>query len=51
MCLKLDLTEAFDSVSWCLLETAMAHLSFPRTLITWVMECVKSPTFSALVNG
>lgn len=31
------------------LRQRFAHLNFPRTLITWVMKCVKSPTFFVLV--
>lgn len=50
MCLKLDLSRAFDSVRWKFLEVAMEHLNFPRKMINWILECVRNPAFSVIVN-
>lgn len=51
MCLKLDLSKAFDSVRWKFVETALKYLNFPQTFINCVMECITSPSFSVLING
>lgn len=50
MCLKLDLAKAYDSVRWELLEAAMGVLGFPAHFIRLVMECVKYPSYSILLN-
>lgn len=49
--LKHAITKAFDSVNWSFIEAAMHSLNFPGQFIHWIMECVKSPSFSLLVNG
>lgn len=51
MCLKIDLSEAFNSVKPDFLERAMRRLEFSAPMISWILECVTSPQFSVLVNG
>lgn len=51
MCLKLDLSKAFDSVCWTFLEVAWTHLNLPKMIIGWIMECILSPSFSIMING
>ncbi|KAG6506034.1 hypothetical protein ZIOFF_031349 [Zingiber officinale] len=49
--LKVDLRKAFDSVSWDFLEEALLNLDFPSQFIDWVMTCVRTSTFSIVING
>eukprot|EP00253_Pinus_taeda_P008500 PITA_08500 len=49
--LKIDLSKAFDRVSWLYLKMILIHTGFPLPLINWIMACITSPTYSILING
>eukprot|EP00253_Pinus_taeda_P031311 PITA_31311 len=49
--LKIDLSKAFDRVSWLFIKMILIHLGFPHAYITWIMACLTSPSFSILING
>jgi hypothetical protein len=52
MCmLKIDLRNAYDTVSWNFLHSMLGGLGFPPIFIHWVMTCVSSTSFSVQVNG
>ncbi|XP_058198477.1 uncharacterized protein LOC131313998 [Rhododendron vialii] len=45
------MTKAYDRVDWHYLEQVMRQLGFHTLWIGWVMECVKTVSFSITVNG
>jgi len=47
--LKVDLQKAFDSVN--IIYFIFHCMGFPITWITWIKECLSSPTFSVMING
>ncbi|XP_021767727.1 uncharacterized protein LOC110732117 [Chenopodium quinoa] len=49
--IKVDLRKAYDFVSWEFIQGMMYALKFPTHFISWVMQCVTTPTFSLLLNG
>lgn len=49
--LKIDLSKAFDRVSWLYIKMILIHLGFPHSFITWIMACITSPSFNILING
>eukprot|EP00253_Pinus_taeda_P024332 PITA_24332 len=49
--LKIDLSKAFDRVSWLYIKMLLIHLGFPLNYITWTMAYITTPTFSVLING
>lgn len=49
--LKIDLSKAFDRVSWLYIKMILIHIGFPPPLINWIMACITTPTFSILING
>lgn len=49
--LKIDLSKAFDRVSWLYLKMILIHLGFPHAYISWIMACITTPSFSILING
>eukprot|EP00253_Pinus_taeda_P033720 PITA_33720 len=49
--LKIDLSKAFDRVSWPYIKMLLIHLGFPLPLINWIMACIMTPTYSVLING
>lgn len=51
MCLKLELSKAFDSIKWDFIEAALKCFNFPTAAVKWIMECFAAPAYSILING
>ena len=51
MALKLDMSKAYDRVEWDFLERAMLHLGFAGNFVAIIMSCIKSVSYSILLNG
>eukprot|EP00253_Pinus_taeda_P035656 PITA_35656 len=51
MLLQLDLSKAYDKVSWTYLEAILKAFGFSQPWIKWVLELIKSTRYSILVNG
>ena len=50
MALKLDMSKAYDHLEWVFLQRIMEKMGFHSTWIGWILECIKSVTYSVLVN-
>jgi hypothetical protein len=49
--IKIDLSKAFDRVSWSFIRLLLTHLGFEVPFIRWIMACISSVTFVVLING
>ncbi|KAL6201844.1 hypothetical protein ACLB2K_025556 [Fragaria x ananassa] len=49
--LKLDMNKAYDRVEWDFLEATLHRFGFHRRWIRLVMSCVRSVSFSIVLNG
>lgn len=51
ICLKIDLSKAFDNLNWRFIEWALVTLNFHPTMIKWIMRSVCRSEFFVLLNG
>jgi len=51
MILKLDLSKAFDKLSWTYIQQMLIAFGFCSMWIRWIMSLISSSLFSILVNG
>nr|XP_016457391.1 PREDICTED: uncharacterized protein LOC107781232 [Nicotiana tabacum] len=49
--LKVDMQKAYDSVEWIFIEQVLVGLNFPTQFIQWIMQCLKTVSYSILING
>lgn len=51
MVLKLDISKTNEIVEWDFLEKVMLHLGFHVRFVATLMSCIKSVSYSVLLNG
>ena len=51
MALKLDMSKAYDWVEWEFLERIMTHLGLEERMVRLIMPCLRSMSYSILLNG
>jgi hypothetical protein len=50
LALKIDISKAYDKVDWDFLKGVLIRMDFSDTWVRWMMLCVSSVNYSALVN-
>ncbi|KAH0722784.1 hypothetical protein KY290_005436 [Solanum tuberosum] len=48
---KIDMQKAYDSLEWHFLEEVLAGMQVPQRFIGWIMSCVRTVSYSILING
>jgi len=48
--LKIDLSKAYDKVSWLYIRLLLTHLGFDIGFIRWIMSCITTISFFVLIN-
>jgi exonuclease III len=51
MLLKLDLSKAFDKLSWNYLRSSLLAFGFDPAWVSWIVNLTSSALFSILING
>ena len=49
--IKIDLSKAYDRVSWLYIRMLLTHLVFSYEFTRWVMACLTTVSFAVLING
>eukprot|EP00253_Pinus_taeda_P029408 PITA_29408 len=49
--LKIDLSKAYDRISWLYLRMLLTHIGFSYPFVSWIMGCITNVSFAVLVNG
>ncbi|XP_020684353.2 uncharacterized protein LOC110100971 [Dendrobium catenatum] len=48
---KIDMEQAYDSISWGALTKVLLYFNFPPKFSSLLMSCVKDPKFALIING
>ncbi|GJS45093.1 protein LAZ1 [Tanacetum coccineum] len=48
---KVDIQKAYDTVDWGFLKLTLGDFGFHPCMVTWIMQCVTSTSFSICING
>ncbi|KAG7559049.1 Reverse transcriptase zinc-binding domain [Arabidopsis thaliana x Arabidopsis arenosa] len=51
MAVKTDISKAYDRIEWRFLEEVLKKKGFANQWIQWIMTCVRTVSFSVLING
>jgi len=51
MVFKIDLSKAYDRISWIYLRLLLTHLGFDYSFISWIMGCISNVSYAILING
>lgn len=50
-CLQVDITKAYDNVSWKFVLNILQAFNLPAVFIDWIRTCISSPYYSIALNG
>lgn len=49
--IKIDMQKIYDSLKWIFLEQVLIGLHFPEEFVRWFMECLRTVSYSIIING
>lgn len=49
--IKLDMAKAYDRIEWGFLNNVLLTMGFPNNMVSTIMKCVSTVSFSILING
>lgn len=49
--IKIELSKAYDRVSWLYIRMMLTHLGFNYAFVRWIVNCISTISFAVLING
>ncbi|OIT04879.1 hypothetical protein A4A49_65310, partial [Nicotiana attenuata] len=49
--MKIDMKKAYDFIDWDYMEQVLKNLQMPGRFVNWIMKCVRSVSYSIIING
>lgn len=50
MAVKTDMSKSYDRIEWQFISDVLTRLGFHATLISWIMQCLSTVSYSYLIN-
>lgn len=51
MAIKTDMSKAYEKLEWEFIRMVLEKMNFHPTLITWIMQCITSVSYTFIING
>ena len=51
MAIKTDVSKAYDRLEWNFIQSVLEKMGFHQTWIHWMMQCIKTISYSFLINN
>ena len=51
MAIKTDMSKPYDMLEWVFIEKVLGKMNFHPTLITWIMQCITTVSYTFIING
>uniref|UniRef100_A0A803PTB7 Reverse transcriptase domain-containing protein n=1 Tax=Cannabis sativa TaxID=3483 RepID=A0A803PTB7_CANSA len=49
--IKIDISKAYDTVSWEFMEDLLVAFNIPQKFVKWIMGCLRATSYSLVMNG
>uniref|UniRef100_A0A803PQU7 Reverse transcriptase domain-containing protein n=1 Tax=Cannabis sativa TaxID=3483 RepID=A0A803PQU7_CANSA len=49
--IKIDISKAYDTVSWDFMEDLLNAFNIPSRFVKWIMGCLRATSYSLVMNG
>lgn len=50
MAVKFDMSKAYDRLEWEFIRCVLSTLGLHNTVVTWIMDCITTVSYSFLLN-